>query len=552
MTMANGSKTDDESKDSSMISPAVAASIIKELIKSGAKTPEDLNRAKRLVSKEEKIPCPDNISLLKNYHELVKKRKIKRSLKIEILFRTRPVRSLSGIVNISVLTKSYACPGKCIFCPAENNLPKSYLSGEPAVERAKKLNFDPYLQTEKRIEMLESEGHPTDKIELRVVGGTWSYYPKTYREWFIKRCFEACNGRASKDLEESQRINEKAKHRMIGLSVETRPDFINEKEIKHLRNLGVTMVELGVQSIYDDVLKRNSRGHGRKEIILATKILKDHGFKILYQMMPNLIGSTPKKDKKMFKELFRNSDFQPDFLKIYPCALIRGTFLYKLWKKKKYKPYGEKQLMRLIKDIKKSVPSYVRIQRITRDIPSHSIVTGAARITNLRQIILSEMKRENRQGDETKVSSSRPAKACACIRCREVKGDYDLKEKLFIFREDYKASGGKEIFLTFENRLKTKLFSLLRLRITSDKKALIREIHTFGQLQAIGEQKEKSPQHKGLGKKLMEEAEKITKKEFKIKKLSVISGVGARDYYRKLGYRLKDTYMVKELSYSRP
>ena len=505
--------------------------IIQELVKNGAKTPEDLNKAKRLVSKREKSPCPDNISLLKNYHELVKKRKIKKNLKIEILFRTRPVRSLSGIVNISVLTKSYACPGRCIFCPTEKNLPKSYLSGEPAVERAKKLGFDPYLQTKKRIEMLESEGHPTDKIELRIVGGTWSYYPKAYREWFIKRCFEACNGRTSKNFKEAQRINEKAKHRIVGLSIETRPDFIDEREIKHLRDLGVTMVELGIQSIYDDVLKRNSRGHGRKEIILATKMLKDYGFKILYQMMPNLIGSTPKRDKMMFKELFQNPDFQPDFLKIYPCALIRGTVLYNLWKKKEYKPYGEKQLLGLIKDIKKIIPSYVRIQRITRDIPSHSIVSGAARITNLRQMLAEDMKKEKWQ--------------CKCIRCREVKGDYDLKEKLSLSRKDYKASGGKEIFLTFENKLKTKLCSLLRLRITSDGKAIIREIHTFGQLQTIGKQKEKSPQHKGLGRKLMEEAEKIVKKEFKIKKLAVISGVGVRNYYRKLGYRMEDTYMVK-------
>jgi len=511
--------------------------IIKELIKNGAKTPEDLNKAKRSVSKEKKISCPDNISLLKNYHELVKKRKIKKNPRIELLLRTRPVRSLSGIVNISVLTKSYACPGKCIFCPTEKNLPKSYLSGEPAVERAKKLGFNPYLQTKKRIEMLESEGHPTDKIELRVVGGTWSFYPEIYKGWFIKRCFEACNGRTSKDLKEAQKINEKARHRIVGLSVETRPDFINENEMKHLREIGVTMVELGVQSIYDDVLEKNLRGHKRKEIILATKMLKDYGFKILYQMMPNLIGSTLKKDEKMFKELFQNPDFQPDFLKIYPCALIRGTALYDLWKKKKYKPYEEKQLMGLIKDIKKIIPSYVRIQRITRDIPSHSIVAGASKITNLRQMLAENMKKEKWQ--------------CKCIRCREVKGDYDLKEKLFIFREDYGASGGKEIFFTFENKLKTKLYSLLRLRITSDNKAIIREIHTFGQLQAIGEQKEKSPQHKGLGRSLMEEAEKITKKEFKIKKLSVISGVGVRGYYRKLGYRLEDTYMVKELSYSR-
>jgi elongator complex protein 3 len=211
--------------------------------------------------------------------------------------------------------------------------------------------------------MLEYEGHPTDKIELRIVGGTWSFYPKKYQEWFVKRCFDACNKRKSKTLKEAQRINEKAKHRMVGLSIETRPDFINEKEIKQLRALGATMVELGVQSIYDDVLDINIRGHKVKETISATKLLKDAGFKVLYQVMPNLLGSNVKKDETMFKELFKNQDFQPDLLKIYPCALLKEAPLYKLWKKKKYKPYTKKQLINLIKAIKKNIPSYIRIQR---------------------------------------------------------------------------------------------------------------------------------------------------------------------------------------------
>ena len=511
----------------------IIESIIKELIERDSETPDDLNKVKRFVSKKYKLPCPNNISILKSYHELVKKKKIKKNPKIEIILRTRPIRSLSGIVNISVLTKEYNCPGKCIFCPVEENLPKSYLSGEPAVERAKKLKFDPYLQVEKRIEMLENEGHPTDKIELRIVGGTWSYYPKSYRNWFVKKCFEACNKKKSKNLKEAQNFNQNTKHRIVGLSIETRPDFINEKEIKHLRELGVTMVELGIQSIYDDVLKLNQRGHDAKEIIKATKLLKDAAFKILYQMMPNLLGSNLKKDEAMFKELFSNPNFQPDYLKIYPCALIKGTKLYKLWKNKKYEPYTEKELICLIKKVKQIVPPYVRIQRITRDIPAQSIVLGPAKLTNLRQILMNDMKKEGWN--------------CNCIRCREVRERYDLKEKLYLFKEKYKASNGEETFLTFENKEKNKLYSLLRLRITEDKKALIREVHTFGQLQSIISNKEKSPQHKGLGKKLIAEAEKIAKK-YKAKEMSIISGVGVRGYYKKLGYRLKDTYMVKNLS----
>ena len=452
---------------------------------------------------------------------------IKKSEKIAVLLRTRPVRSLSGIVNISVLTKPYRCSGNCLYCPTEKGIPKSYISGEPAVERAKRLKYDPYLQTKKRIEMLEAEGHPTDKIELRVVGGTWSYYPQKYQEWFVKRCFDACNNRHAMSLKTSHVQNEKAKHRIIGLSIETRPDFITLSEIQWLRELGATMVELGVQSIYDDVLKKNLRGHSVEETISATRLLKDAGFKVLYQMMPNLYGSSPARDLKMFKTLFADSRFQPDLLKIYPCALLKSSPLFKIWRKGSYRPYAEKQLINLVRAIKKNIPYYVRIQRITRDIPSKSITAGPAKISNLRQLV---------------------SGGCKCIRCREVKGNYDPKEKLYLFRQNYQASGGREIFLSYENKNRTKLYSLLRLRVANNQ-SIIRELHTYGQLQPIvGFPKSNifGPQHKGLGKKLVAEAEKIAKK-YASWRIAVISGVGVRDYYRKLGYKLEKTYMVKEL-----
>lgn len=519
--------------------------MIQELIKSRIKTPADFASFKRKAAKKYGIPCPSNFKLLKAYHEMLKSGRIKRLKNIESLLRTRPIRSLSGIVNISALTKSYPCPGKCLYCPLEKGIPKSYVSGEPAVERAKKLNYNPYLQTKKRIEMLELEGHPTDKIELRIVGGTWSYYPKQYQNWFIKECFRACNNENSKlktrnsklqlksqKLKTVQKKNEKAKHRIVGLSVETRPDFINPSEIQWLRGLGVTMVELGVQSIYDDVLKLNLRGHGVKETILATKLLKDAGFKVLYQMMPNLPCSNLKRDEKMFEELFQNPDFQPDLLKIYPCALLKEAPLYNFWKQGKYKPYNKKQLTNLIKSIKKEIPYYVRIQRISRDIPSQMIIEGPAKISNLRQILTESIKKEGWQ--------------CKCIRCREVKDKYSPKEKIFLFRINYNASAGKEIFLSLENKDRTKLYSSLRLRIASNDKAIIREIHTYGQLTPISEQ-EITPQHRGLGKKLIKEAEKITKKEFLLNAITVISAVGVRGYFRKLGYQLRNTYMVKRL-----
>lgn len=572
--------------------------VIKKLIRSRPKTPADLALFKRKIAKKYKISCPSNIQLLKAYHTLVRKKRIKKVEKIENLLRTRPIRSLSGIVNVSVLTKPYPCPGECLYCPLEEGIPKSYLSGEPAVERAKALNYDPYLQTQRRIEMLTTEGHPTDKIDLRIIGGTWSFYPKRYQTWFITRCFAACNAelrrtkprrrtfnslrgrrritRKIKSLKEEQKLNEKSKHRLIGISVETRPDFIDEKEIKRMRKLGITRVEMGIQSIYDDVLKLNRRGHGVKEIILATKLLKDAGLKVCYQMMPNLPGSNPKRDEKMFKELFSNPNFQPDYLKIYPTALLKEAPLYHWWKKGKYKPYTEKKLINLIKAIKKKIPYYVRIQRITRDIPSQFIVAGPTKISNLRQIIAKDMKTEGWK--------------CKCIRCREIREKYSPREKLYSYRQDYEASDGKEVLLSFENKNRERLYSLLRLRIPSqvfeerkprtrinsvrgrhflrvlDGAAIIREIQTFGQLVPIGEKKI-APQHRGLGKKLIKEAEKIAYTEFsrsarkelgsrshryakrcgRVKKVAVISGIGARNYWQRLNYFLKNTYMVKYL-----
>jgi elongator complex protein 3 len=452
---------------------------------------------------------------------------------------------LSGIVVVSVLTKPYPCPGKCIFCPTQKNVPKSYIKEEPAVSRAIALQYHPYNQVQTRIKILEDNGHPTDKIDLRIIGATWSYYPKKYRTWFIKQCFKAaneCNSNKTKvkALKALQKQNEKAKHRIIGIMIETRPDYIDLEEIKNLRTFGVTMVELGVQSIYDDVLIKNKRGNLNKDIISATRLLKNSGFKVCYQMMPNLLGSTPKKDVMMFKEIFTNPDYQPDYLKIYPCALLKEAALYKYWKRKEYRPYNEKTLVNILLEIKKNIPYYCRIQRIIRDIPSSYIIQGGAKISNIRQALDKFAKKQGWK--------------CKCIRCREIKADISKNEQIFIFREEYLASNGKEIFLSFENKSRTKLYSLLRLRIPDQNNdflpeiknsAIIREIHTYGQLTQI-DKKGLASQHKGLGKRLMKEAEKIAK-ESGFKKLSVISGVGVREYYRKQGYKLKNSYMVKRL-----
>ncbi len=460
-------------------------------------------------------------------------------------------------------------------------MPKSYLSNEPAVMRAIDAKFNPYRQVQNRLRSLELNGHQTDKIELIVMGGTFSFLPKIYQKKFITECFKACNEYGKKlkvkseklkvsgkllekYLKNEQKKNEKAKHRIIGLTLETRPDFVDEKEILNFRNLGCTRVELGVQSTFDDVLKLNHRGHPVQSTIEATKMLKDAGFKINYHMMPGLPGSTPRRDFDMFKALFEDPDFQPDMLKIYPTVVLKNSALYNLWKKKKYKPVTDKIFEKLVLKIKNEIiPPYVRISRLVRDVPTTSIIAGPI-VSNLRQIIATKSN-------------------CQCIRCREVRGDYpprvdersfprveagEIKEKIILDRIDYAASDGREIFLQYVSKdpsaslppldkgragvrssdsSRKKLFALLRLRITSDGKAIIREVHTYGKMTKIDKKDSASPQHIGLGKKLLIEAEKIAKKEFSLKKISVISGVGVREYYRKLGYKLKDTYMIKKL-----
>jgi elongator complex protein 3 len=321
-----------------------------------------------------------------------------------------------------------------------------------------------------------------------------------------------------------------------------------------MRSLGITKVELGVQSIDDKILNLNQRGHGVKEIIEATRLLKDAGFKVSYQMMPGLYGSNVKKDLAVFKEIFTNPDFKPDYLKIYPLALVKNTKLYNLYQQGKFKPYSEKELTKLLVEIKKLIPRWIRVERVIRDIPSGDIVEGGSKILNLRQTALVEMAKQGI--------------ACQCVRCREVKDNYDAKEKLYLFKEIYEASGGQEIFLSFENKPRTKLYALLRLRLpksatnklplvlpTLKDSAIIRELHTYGQMAQINSLKNnKSAQHKGLGKKLLQEAEKITK-ESNYKKtraeqrrsIAVISAIGARPYYRKLAYKLQNTYMLKNL-----
>lgn len=526
----------------------------------------DLDVAKRVISKEYKLNSLLNSDILRTYKELLHRKEIVKNEVFETLLRKRSVRTMSGIAPVAVLTKSYPCPGNCAYCPRESDVPVSYLSNEPAVMRAIRCGYDPYIQTALRLKALENNGHNPNKIEIIVIGGTWSYLPKKYKYWYILNCFKAANDfnrlknkikvnpdqadgeeikmfqsdlksfYSEKDsfkslrdkLKIEQKKNEKAAYKIIGLTLETRPDYINDDELLEMRDLGCTRVEIGVQAIDDKILTINQRGHGVRAIVEAVAKLKSYGFKITYHLMPGLPGSTAKKDLAMFKELFSDERFQPDQIKFYPTVVTKGSLLYEWYKQGKYKPYSDKVLQDLIVKCKEVVPRYVRIIRLIRDIPGESIVAGN-KITNLRQIM-----------------KDRGVK-CECIRCREVKDAKIGEHKINII--EYKSSEGTEYFLSADSEDGKTLYGFCRLRI--DKKspissAIIRELHVYGELVPAGGNEKKKVQHSGLGRELLMLAEKIAKKEA-CSEISVISGVGVRGYYRRFAYKLKDTYMTKHL-----
>ncbi|TRZ47849.1 tRNA uridine(34) 5-carboxymethylaminomethyl modification radical SAM/GNAT enzyme Elp3 [bacterium] len=461
--------------------------------------------------------------------------------------KTRGVRTESGVAPFAVMMKPFPCPGKCIYCPQEAGMPKSYLSDEPAAQRAKLLDFDPVRQVEGRIKQMVETGHITDKIDLIVIGGTFGSYSESYKREFFKSMFDAVNGKVSKTLDEAQKYNETAEKRVVGISVETRPDWVTGKEVKLWRELGVTKVQLGVQALDEQILKKIKRGHSLKEVTEATRICRNAGLKICYHLMPNLPGSSPEKDIEMAKIMFTDSRFGPDYLKIYPAMTIKGTEMYEMWKRGEYVPYGEDELIKVLKEIKAQTPVWCRIDRLIRDISKKWVSAGAIR-TNLRQVLQEELKKDGKE--------------CLCIRCREVRGGvYDAKVKLLV--NERESLGGQELFLSYESGDKPamagKLFAMLRLRLPDKNEkilfaelegaAIVREVHTYGQVHGLRGQSlqegEKS-QHQGMGKRLMAKAEEIAQ-DRGYKKIAVISAVGTREYYRKIGYGLEGAYMVKNI-----
>ncbi len=500
------------------------------------------------------LKMPTNAEMLAFYRTRVERGEESPNLNAETMMKKIKTRSNSGVAVVSLLTKEFPCPGRCVYCPTEAKMPKSYLSKEPAAARAFANDFDPYEQVTNRLNALVMNGHETDKIEMIIIGGTWSFYHPKYQEEFIAEVFRACNNfeqpkdkqtpKGAKSLALLQTENEIAGTRIIGLSIETRPDYITTVELERLRTLGVTRVELGVQHLDDAVLVLTKRDMKIAMVASATERLRNAGFKVVYHMMPNLPGSNPARDIEMFGELFSGGNFQPDMLKIYPCVVLEGSDLFDMWKRGEFISYSDEELMRVLVEVKKQVPKYVRIIRVVRDIPAPYIQAGS-KVSNLRQWLLSDMKKNDWR--------------CVCIRCREVRGCVCAPEKFPLTRTDYRTTTGREIFLSFEEENVGKLASFLRLRLPDNKgeefkggaldvlrgSALVRELHTYGRMVPIGGKGTQS-QHRGFGTRLLLEAERIAR-EAGYEKLAIISGVGVREYYKNRGYELEGTYMVKYL-----
>ena len=449
----------------------------------------------------------------------------------------KPSKTLAGVTPIAVMCKPKKCRhGTCLYCPSLN-VPQSYTPKSPPVLRASILKYDPYEQVKSRLKAFRLMNHPTDKIEMIIMGGDFLGFSLRYQEGFVKGIYDALNGRRSRTLSEAKKRNEKAKHRCVALCIETRPDSIDVKSVKRMLDYGCTRVELGVQCLDDKIYKFVNRGHDVKSVIEATRNLKNNGLKVFYHMMLGLPLSNQKKDLNMFKKMFSNEKFKPDGLKIYPTQVICGTKLEKLYNKGGYHPYSKEDIQKLIIKIMKIIPNYCRVMRIMREIPPEFLIAGTTRI-DLRKDINQELKKSKKKINEIRFRE-------IGFVLRDLKKGQKIDNKLKLKITKYKASEGEEYFLEFVNKDNI-LFGLCRLRIFNNY-AFVRELHVYGQALKIGEKSKQLGQHSGLGKRLIKETEKITKKA-KIKKLKIISGIGVRKYFYKIGYKLDYPYVSKTLN----
>jgi elongator complex protein 3 len=520
--------------------------IITTLLSMPSPTHEDANRLKiKIAAKYHLEAVPANADLISTLTPLEAK-------KLLPILRRKATRTISGVSVIATMTKPYPCPQPepCAYCPGgpTQGSPQSYTGYEPAALRGIQNSFDPYEQVKSRIRQLTAIGHKVDKVELIIMGGTFPATPTEYQTWFIQRCLDALTGKTSANMEEAKANAEISKTRNVGITVETRPDWAKQPHIDAMLDMGVTRIELGVQNPDDQIYRLVGRTHTVTDVTEATRIAKDAGLKIVYHMMPGMPGSTPEKDLNAFKRIFTDSAFKPDMIKIYPCLTIAGTKTYEWYKNGAYQPYTTEEAANVIAEIKKTIPPWVRVMRVQRDIPARLILAGVKK-SDLRELVQSKLRAQGGQ--------------CQCIRCREVGHRLAVDhvkpdlEKVKILTQSYEASEGQEFFISVEDPENKVLIGYLRMRIPSSKahrpeitavpSAIVRELHVYGQLVPVGKHSDNAWQHKGYGQILLKEGERLAGEEFGLKKLLVISALGTRRYYMRFGYEYDGIYVSKSL-----
>ncbi len=523
---------------------AACAEILEKIFNSQNIDKRSVEKIKREVCEKYGLKQVPSNSMLLSFVDEEHQESAKRILLI------KPTRSISGVSIIAVMSSPAECPhGRCIYCPGgpSSGSPQSYTGREPAALRGAQNNFDPYMQVQARLNQLKQIGHPVNKVELIIMGGTFPARDFSYQSDFIKRCLDALTGFNSNNLTEAKLNAEKARVKNVGITFETRPDYCKAIHVDRMLELGGTRVEIGVQTIYDDVYHIIKRGHTVRDVVDATRIAKDAGLKVCYHIMPGLPGTSFDRDLEMFSELFENNCFKPDMLKIYPCLVLEGTELYKMWRLNQYQPYTTEELIELLLKVMEKIPPWVRVQRFQRDIPAGLILAGNRR-SDLRALLLDRM-------DELHIKTME-------IRYREVGHQiarYGKKPKLDQIElkiQSYEASEGLEIFLSYEDVVEDILIGFLRMRIPSAKAhreevnscrtALIRELHVFGPELEVGRLPVDEWQHRGYGKALIAEAELLAEEVFNCDRILVTSGLGVRAYYRRLGYNLLGPYMCKD------
>ena len=610
-------------------------------------TADEIKDMQRSFAKEKKMKdLPSKSQILQSYFKAIEDWKLEKNQNFEMLLRKRAIRSLSWIVPVQVLTKPWPCPGQCIFCPNDPWMPKSYIKSEPGAMRAWLNQFDPLKQVYNRLQSLTTTGHQTDKIEMIILWWSRDAYPMDYKIDFVKQLYDACNTfselkivqwggsslsslvegkeedskyhfeilnldkiKYSGSLEEAIKRNETAKNRIIWLTVETRPDLVSHDNCKFWRELGVTRVEMWIQSTNDEILKLNKRGHSVQKIKDAIYIMRQYGLKISVHLMPWLYGSDYEKDIQSFRDVYSDPAFQPDEIKFYPTSVIPNTVLYELYKEWKYTPITIQQILWEIREtFLNIIPPYTRIKRLIRDIPATEIVAGS-NITNLSQMAHESLLREMRDSykwdksidvekfykrlygnyklywDEGEYFSNIESKlsvftdgglwwaeiiwvepdlksfrnfVCLDTRSREVRNRIEKKklEFLNLVLRWYKSSAGQECFISFEDELGY-LYGFTRLLLPGNDNvveikwlekwtAIIRELHVYGELQKIWEKTSQWTQHTWLWRRLLSFAERVSR-SFSYKQFSVISWVWVREYYRNLWFELKWTYMSKKI-----